>query len=90
MGNRMIALIPAYEPDGRILGLTAELRDRGFDIVVVDDGSGPDYREIFEDLSEGAMASNRKKTPKTKFSQKLTQMLFALFVEKKTPRGSYV
>jgi exopolysaccharide biosynthesis protein len=58
MGNRMIALIPAYEPDGRILGLAAELRSRGFDIVVVDDGSGPDYREIFEDLSEGAMASN--------------------------------
>ena len=39
MRNRLIALIPAYEPDVKILGLTDELREKGFDIVVVDDGS---------------------------------------------------
>ena len=45
MRNRFIALIPAYEPDMKILGLTEELREKGFDIVVVDDGSGPGLRK---------------------------------------------
>ena len=46
MRNRFIALIPAYEPDVKILGLTDELREKGFDIVVVDDGSGPEYERL--------------------------------------------
>ena len=54
MRNRFIALIPAYEPDVKILGLTDELREKGFDIVVVDDGSGPEYEQIFGELAEGA------------------------------------
>ena len=47
MRNRYIALIPAYEPEQKLIGLTADLREKGFDIVVVDDGSGPEYRDIF-------------------------------------------
>ena len=50
MRNRMIALIPAYEPDAKIIDLTKELKDRRFDVVVVDDGSGPDYADLFESL----------------------------------------
>ena len=42
MRNRYIALIPAYEPDEKIKGLADELPEKGFDIVIVDDGSGPD------------------------------------------------
>ena len=42
MRTRTIALIPAYEPDAKITDLTKELKNRGFDIVIVDDGSGPD------------------------------------------------
>lgn len=65
MRNRLIALIPAYEPDVKILGLTDELREKGFDIVVVDDGSGPDYGQIFGELAEEATvlthAANRGK-----------------------------
>ena len=65
MRNRFIALIPAYEPDVKILGLTDELREKGFDIVVVDDGSGPEYEQIFRELAEGATvlthAANRGK-----------------------------
>ena len=54
MRNRYIALIPAYEPDEKIKKLAYELTERGFDIVVVDDGSGPDHAELFEALSHNA------------------------------------
>lgn len=55
MRNRYIALIPAYEPEEKILGLTDELIEKGFEIVVVDDGSGPDFMELFEELSQKAI-----------------------------------
>ena len=54
MRNRYIALIPAYEPDEKIKGLADELMEKGFDIVIVDDGSGPDFAELFEELSQKA------------------------------------
>ena len=54
MRNRYIALIPAYEPDEKLKKLADELAERGFDIVVVDDGSGPDHAELFEALSQNA------------------------------------
>lgn len=60
MRNRFIALIPAYEPERRLIGLTDELRKRGFDTVVVDDGSGPEYRDIFEELSQKAIVLTHK------------------------------
>jgi putative flippase GtrA len=45
----MTILIPAYEPDHRLVDLVADLRRRapGQDIVVVDDGSGPRYAPVF-------------------------------------------
>lgn len=55
MRNRFIALIPAYEPDRKLLSLTAELAERGFDVVAVDDGSGPDFKDIFDELSQQAI-----------------------------------
>ena len=45
--NTNIAVIPAYEPDERLLSLLSSLDEDGFDIVVVDDGSGEPYRPIF-------------------------------------------
>lgn len=49
MSNRKnIALIPAYEPESLLNELLEKLRASGFEIVVVDDGSGPDYSVIFE------------------------------------------
>ena len=44
----MIVLIPAYEPDHRLVGLVDELHDAGQRVVVVDDGSGPAYAAVFE------------------------------------------
>ena len=54
MRNRFIALIPAYEPDEKILKLTDELIEKGFDIVIVDDGSGDAYAELFDALAQKA------------------------------------
>ena len=55
MRNRYIALIPAYEPEQKLIGLAADLKAKGFDIVVVDDGSGPAYRDIFDGLRKQAI-----------------------------------
>lgn len=44
----MNILIPSYEPDERLLLLIKQLRDIGsFPIVVVDDGSGEAYSQLF-------------------------------------------
>lgn len=46
----MIVLIPAYEPDRRLVDLVADLRIAAPDVhvVLVDDGSGPAYRHLFD------------------------------------------
>ena len=40
-------LIPAYEPDAQLTALAKQLKEAGFSVLVVDDGSGPAYQEIF-------------------------------------------
>ena len=49
----MVVLIPAYEPDQRLVDVVAELRRRTPDwrIVVVDDGSGRTYTHLFTDVA---------------------------------------
>ncbi len=47
METKRIALIPAYEPDARLVSLAESMTKRGFSVLIVDDGSGPDYGEIF-------------------------------------------
>lgn len=45
----MTVLIPSYEPDVRLLNLILKLQQYGLGpIVIVDDGSGPAYRGLFE------------------------------------------
>lgn len=55
MANRpqdAVVLIPSLEPDERLSRYVAALLEKGFEhIVVVDDGSGPDYRPIFDALA---------------------------------------
>ncbi len=44
-------LIPAYRPSEALVRLVGDLTERGFHrIVIVDDGSGPSFAEIFESL----------------------------------------
>ena len=47
-------LIPAYEPDAELIRLTAQLKDAGFLIVIVDDGSGEAYQPIFDAVKADA------------------------------------
>ncbi|MFJ6158762.1 GtrA family protein [Pseudarthrobacter sp. NPDC092184] len=48
----MIILIPAYEPDHQLPALIHSIRatEPHVPIVVVDDGSGPQYRDVFDDV----------------------------------------
>lgn len=46
-------LIPAYQPDQKMIGLVNELLKKGYpEIVVVNDGSSPDKDYIFEQVGE--------------------------------------
>ncbi len=47
-------LIPAYKPDEEMCALVKELHAEGFDTVIVNDGSGEEYADIFKRASEYA------------------------------------
>lgn len=47
MSKMRYALIPAYQPDERLIGITKQLAENGFQVVIVDDGSGAGYEDIF-------------------------------------------
>ena len=91
MKNRIIALIPAYEPDQKILDLAADLEKRGFSIVIVDDGSGPDYGELFDELSRNATVltheSNRGKGAALKTGMRYIEKYMAYTEMVLTPTG---
>lgn len=48
-----MVLIPAYQPDGRLPGLVGDLVRElpGCRVLVVDDGSGPQYAQVFREAS---------------------------------------
>ncbi len=47
----LVVLIPAYKPDEALVGFSKELLEQGFkDIIVVDDGGGEPFKEIFAEL----------------------------------------
>ncbi|HYZ82763.1 MAG TPA: glycosyltransferase, partial [Bryobacteraceae bacterium] len=49
--HNIAVLIPAYEPGQALVQLIGDLAGRGFlAIVVVDDGSGPRFNEVFEGI----------------------------------------
>lgn len=50
-----IALIPSYEPDEHLPQLLQELRDAGFERVVVDDGSGDAARTLYARVPGGTV-----------------------------------
>ena len=49
-----IILIPAYQPEEVLIGLVKQLKEEKFYIIVVNDGSGTEYEEIFRKTSEYA------------------------------------
>jgi hypothetical protein len=49
MTDRLAVVIPAYRPSAGLIDLVRELSGKALGpIVIVDDGGGPDYRQIFE------------------------------------------
>lgn len=50
----LLALIPAYEPSRLLPKLVNELKQNGFIVVVVDDGSGSTYQALFEETANFA------------------------------------
>ncbi|MCR5397853.1 MAG: bifunctional glycosyltransferase family 2/GtrA family protein [Lachnospiraceae bacterium] len=46
-----IIVIPAYEPEGKLVDFVGDLKEVGYEkIIVVDDGSGVEYRSIFSSV----------------------------------------
>ena len=58
---KMISLIPAYEPDDKLITLVDELKKYNVYIIVVDDGSGSKYKNIFEAIKDKAHVISYKK-----------------------------
>jgi putative flippase GtrA len=50
MDDLKIAVIPSYEPSEILPELVQQLSDAGFSVLVIDDGSGPDYQAVFDEV----------------------------------------
>lgn len=48
---RRIALIPAFEPDEKLVELVKELKENSFEIVIINDGSGKECQEVLTAVS---------------------------------------
>lgn len=49
--NATLVLIPAYKPDERMVTLARELLDAGLSVLIIDDGSGPEYRTFYDEAA---------------------------------------
>ena len=49
-----LVLIPAYEPDEQLITLTRKLSSQGLQVLVVNDGSGDNYQNIFAQAAQSA------------------------------------
>ena len=48
-------LIPAYKPDHLLIDLLIKLKEEDFDAIVVNDGSGEEYEEVFKEAEKYAI-----------------------------------
>lgn len=49
-----VVIIPAFQPDETLITIAEQLCSLEYKMIVVDDGSGEDYQQIFENLSDRA------------------------------------
>ncbi|MGI6071802.1 MAG: glycosyltransferase family 2 protein [Lachnospiraceae bacterium] len=52
-----VVLIPAYNPDRKLITLVEELKSRYFDIVIVNDGSSQESAPVFEECGNSAVVT---------------------------------
>ena len=57
---KKIVLIPAYEPDENLIELLEKLSKIDVSVIVVDDGSGEEYEDIFEEAEKYAYVISYK------------------------------
>ena len=51
--SKITLVVPAFEPGSNLLGFLAEVKALGFwNILLVDDGSGPEFEHVFEEAVE--------------------------------------
>lgn len=59
--NRIVALIPAYEPDKKMIDLLEKLYEKRISIVVVNDGSDSSYNRLFQEATAyGTVLSSKR------------------------------
>lgn len=75
-----VIMIPAYKPCDLMIGTVRELKKAGFDILVIDDGSGVEYKEVFDKVQRDAAVlsypKNRGKGHAMKYGMKKLCELF--------------
>ena len=47
-----IALIPAYNPEECLIQVVQQLSEKGFWILIVDDGSDKEHKPIFQEIDD--------------------------------------
>jgi len=60
MNNKVIILIPSYEPDEKLVSLVDNLSKEDMDVIIVDDGSVKNYKDIFTSCKEYAKVISYK------------------------------
>ena len=48
MFSKMVNLIPVYNPRERIINYVKKLKEKNYDVVVINDGSDENYHAVFE------------------------------------------
>ena len=80
MRNDVVILIPSYEPDEQLIKVVNSLLEEDFSILVVNDGSGPHYDSVFNEIKDKVkyieFPSNRGKGDALKEGYKNISTLF--------------
>ncbi len=75
-----VIMIPAYKPCDLMIGTVKELKEAGFDILIIDDGSGIEYKEVFDKVKNDATVlsypKNHGKGYAMKYGMKKLRELF--------------
>ena len=86
MKSRVTVIIPAYEPDQKLITTLQELTAAGFDdIVVVDDGSSAPCKDVFEQV-EAMECCTLLRHPHNKGKGAALKTAFAFFLEQREER----
>ena len=54
MSSKPVVLIPAFEPRGYLIDLVKKIDETDCDTVIVDDGSGNNYKDVFKECEKYA------------------------------------